>query len=193
MTASFTLHSTESAPDSSRSLLDKVSKSRGSVPNILKIMAASPATLEAYLTLSALFGAKVQFSPIEAHVVMQTINRANDCKYYMAAHSKMAVGKQGVPAEIDRELCSGKPLSNRRLEALRAFTYAMTIKRGWIHKSHLDSFFAAGFTSTSALEVILAIGLKTISNYTNHIAATPVEERFTSQLDELGMMPAAAE
>jgi len=42
----------------------------------------------------------------------------------------------------------------------------------------LDAFLAAGYTKSNLLEVIVGTSLKVLSNYTNHIAQTPVDDAF---------------
>ena len=54
----------------------------------------------------------------------------------------------------------------------------MVEKRGWVAPSDLDAFLGAGFTREQVLEVILGIGMKTLSNYTNHVAKTPLDPAF---------------
>jgi hypothetical protein len=49
----FTLHDTTSAPTASTGILDGVQKSWGLVPNLHRVLAESPAALEAYATLWA--------------------------------------------------------------------------------------------------------------------------------------------
>lgn len=189
----FTINTIESAPESARPLLQKVEKGMGRVPNLLGIMAASPAALEGYLTLSGLFNGKAQFTPAEAHVVLQTINRENGCDYCMSAHAVMSVGAQAVSADIDGLLRAGKTLPDRRLEALRVLTAALVSKRGWVETSDLDAFLAAGFTQAHVLGVILGIGLKVISNYTNHVAQTPLDNSFADAFRKLSGPKVAAE
>ena len=46
----FTLHDTTSAPTASTGILDGVQKSWGLVPNLHRVLAESPAALEAYAT-----------------------------------------------------------------------------------------------------------------------------------------------
>ena len=54
----------------------------------------------------------------------------------------------------------------------------MVNERGWVEPADLDTLLAAGYSRATALEVVLAIGMKTLSNYTNHIAETPVDKPF---------------
>jgi len=45
----------------------------------------------------------------------------------------------------------------------------------------LQAFAAAAYSRQNVLEVILGVALKTISNYTNHIAGTPLDEAFQAE------------
>lgn len=51
----------------------------------------------------------------------------------------------------------------------------MVRQRGVVDPADVDAFLAAGFTRAQVLEVILGIATKVLSNYTNHIAATPLD------------------
>jgi len=53
-------------------------------------------------------------------------------------------------------------------------------QRGWLSENDKDIFFAAGYTKAQLLEVILGISYKTLSNYVNHIAETPLDDAFAS-------------
>ena len=50
------------------------------------------------------------------------------------------------------------------------------MQRGKVSKAALEAFFGAGFTEQQALEVVLGIATKVMSNYTNSIAGTPLDE-----------------
>ena len=51
-------------------------------------------------------------------------------------------------------------------------------RRGQVDARAVQSFLDAGFTRRHVLEVILGIAQKVMSNYTNHVAQTPVDEAF---------------
>jgi len=42
----------------------------------------------------------------------------------------------------------------------------------------MAAFLAAGHDKQQMLEVVLGIGMKTLSNYANHIARTPLDKAF---------------
>lgn len=97
----------------------------------------------------------------------------------MAAHSVVAKGA-GVSDEDVAALRTGVPLSDPKHEALRHFTAHMVQARGWAEPAQVESLLAAGYTQATILDVILGIGHKTMSNYTNHIAHTPLDNAFES-------------
>ncbi|MCL5744160.1 MAG: carboxymuconolactone decarboxylase family protein [Acidobacteria bacterium] len=169
----------EQAPEGSRELLTQVKGKFGFVPNFFGILAHAPAALNAYMSLSNLFSGS-SLSPVEQQVVLLTVSFENDCHYCMAAHSTGA-RMAGISAEVLSALQSGAPLPEAKLEALHEFTRKMVQSRGWIGDSDLRSFTSAGYGEQQVLEVILGIAMKTLSNYTNHIANPPLDRAFQSQ------------
>ena len=70
------------------------------------------------------------------------------------------------------------PLPNARLEALRDFTLSIVRDRGQVEDAKVQAFLDAGFTKRNILEVILGYSQKIMSNYTNHLADTPLDSVF---------------
>lgn len=84
----------------------------------------------------------------------------------------------GADDAITEQIKAGDALNDQKLQALRLFTEAMLDKRGRVTDSDLQAFFDAGYNKRQVLEVILGIAQKTMSNYTNAVADTPVDEPF---------------
>jgi len=166
----------ENAPDDARDLLAKAEKNYGFVPNILGIMANSPALLEAYMTISQIFE-KTSFSAAEKQVVLLAVSGENGCDYCTSAHSAIA-RMQGVDEAVIQAIGNGDKLPDARLDALYSFTRTMVEKRGRPSDEDLQAFFDAGFSEAQVQDVIVGIGMKTLSNYNNHIAETPVDPQF---------------
>ena len=61
---------------------------------------------------------------------------------------------------------------------LASFTKHMLDRRGWPSTEAVDGFVAAGFNDRHILAIVLAIAVKTISNYTNHLFHTPIDDMF---------------
>ena len=175
----FTVHTIESAPQKSKPLLETSKKSLGFVPNLYGVFAESPETLEAYQQVSALFAA-TSLSKVEQNVVWLTINVENQCHYCVPAHSVIAKS-QGVDGKTVDALRNGEALEDQKLEALRQFTLKVVRQRGQVSEADTQTFLAAGYTRRNILDVILGVAQKTLSNYTNHFADTPVDEAFAGE------------
>lgn len=44
--------------------------------------------------------------------------------------------------------------------------------------AEIEAFLDAGYSRGQVLEVVLGVGVKTLSNYTNHLAGTPLDNAF---------------
>lgn len=173
---SFQIHAPENAPEQSREILAGIEKGFGFVPNLLGTMAGAPALLKAYTTLSRIFD-ETSFTPTERQVVLLATSRENGCAYCMAAHTVIA-SMHKVPGEVVGALRDGGIIADAKLEALRHFTRAVVASRGWPSETDTARFLAAGYDSRQVLEVVLGVGFKTLSNYTNHIADIPLDAAF---------------
>jgi alkylhydroperoxidase family enzyme len=172
----FTLHTEESAPSASKPLLARSQKAFGMIPGLHAVMGESPGLLEAYQRIHELF-VNSCFDKDELTVVWQTINVEHACHYCVPAHTAIAKS-MGVSDDISEALRNEKPLPNARLEALRTFTVRMVRDRGNVDNDTVQMFLNAGFTRRHILEVILGLSQKVMSNYTNHLAKTPVDAPF---------------
>jgi alkylhydroperoxidase family enzyme len=172
----FTLHTIDSAPEKSKPLLEASQKTMGMIPSLHAVMAEAPGVLNAYQTLHQL-ALDSSFDKDEITVVWQTINVENACHYCVPAHTGIAKMME-VSDDIINALRDEKPLPSDKLEALRTFTLAVMNKRGNVSKEDLDAFYSAGYKHRQVLEVILVLSQKTLSNYINHIAETPIDEPF---------------
>lgn len=172
----FTTYSIETAPEAAKPILQSALKGYGFVPNLYAAMAEAPAILEGYTTLSSIFG-KTNLTETERQIILMTNNRLNGCNYCMAAHTTICQ-MGGVADEIVAALRNNTPLHDRRLEALRQFAIVINENRGWPSDEQLNAFIAAGYTQQNVMEVILGTALKVLSNYTNHVAETDLDDAF---------------
>lgn len=172
----FVLHNLESAPAEARDQLADSVKSFGWIPNLHAVMAEAPQVLSAYKKLHELFQA-TSFDDTELTVVWQSINLENRCHYCVPAHTTIANMMNVDKAVIDA-LLAGSPLPTEKLEALRATTIALLTQRGELSDEQATRFLNAGYGNRQLLEIILGIAQKIMSNYTNHLANTPLDDAF---------------
>ena len=175
----FPVHSSETAPEASKPILVAAQKKFGFVPNLIRVMAEAPAAAEAYTAVMGIFES-ASLSDAEKQTVLLSVSFVNKCEYCVAAHSLIA-GMKGVPAEIIEALRSGATLPDSRLDALAVLTRSIVETRGWPSEAAREAFFAAGYGASEYLEVIVGVTVKTLSNYVNHAADTPLDTAFEAQ------------
>lgn len=170
------IHSIESAPENSKSLLEESLKSNGMIPGLHGVLAGSPNILEAYQNLHKLFS-QSSFNKEELTVVWQTINVEHECHYCVPAHTGIAHMMKVEPS-LTEALRNGTAMPDEKLQALQDMTLKLVKNRGQVSQEDLNIFYDAGYGEQQVLDIILGLAQKTISNYTNHIANTPVDEPF---------------
>jgi len=170
-------HTIDNAPQAAKQDLQMAQKAFGTVPNLLAGMAASPAAVKAYMALAGNLKAHGSLSPVEQQVVYIAISAKNGCDYCVAAHTAGA-NMAKMPDDVLGALRQQRPLPDAKLDALANFALAMLEQRGFMSDSDLAAFTKAGFDQQHMLEVITIMAQKTMSNYFNHVAKTPLDEMF---------------
>lgn len=164
-----------------RAVLEQANAKLGFIPNMYGRMVLSPGLLETYMHGYDAFRKESGFSRAEQEVVFLTISRANECHYCLAAHSVAADTKSRVPKPVTDAIRDGTPLPDPRLAALSAFAHRMVETRGRPTAEDIESFLDAGYAERQVVEIVLAIGVKTLSNYVNHLFNTPVDDVFAAR------------
>lgn len=170
------IHNLETAPENSKEMLEKSLKANGRIPGLHGVLAESPELLEAYQTLHKLF-TQSSFDKEELTVVWQTINVEHECHYCVPAHTGIA-NMMKVDSSLSYALRNRTAMPTEKLQVLHDFTLKVVRNRGHVTQEDLNIFYEAGYGERQVLEVILGLSQKVISNYTNHIANTPVDEPF---------------
>ena len=159
------------APAASAEILNNVQKAWGFVPNLHRILAESPAALEAYTTLWGI-AEKTGFTSQERNLVYLAIIYENECTYCMAGHTNLSRMAK-VPDAAISAVREGRQIADPKLEALRQFAARVTRQRGVVSEADVAAFKAVGYDNRAVLDVLVLAATKLISNYTNHLADTP--------------------
>ncbi len=173
---SFKVHTIESASEKSAEILGQVRSKLGFVPNLMGVFAESPEILQAYLALSDLVD-QTTLTPLERQIALIGASVTNNCDYCVAAHTAIS-SMQKLPADVIQAVREDRSIGDAKLEAFRTFVQTVTDNRGFVSDEEKAAFLAAGYTNQNILEVILVVGMKTLSNYTNHLAETPLDDAF---------------
>jgi len=161
-----------------RDILQSTQAKFGFVPNLIGKMANAPALAAAYLAIGKLFE-DTSFSPTEQQVVLLAVSRFHECTYCVAAHSTIAQ-MQNVPNDVVQAIRSDQPIADSKLESLRRLTTEIVEFRGRPGEQAVSDFLASGYSESQMLEVVLGVGMKTLSNYTNHLADTELDPAFAA-------------
>lgn len=170
------IHNIENAPADSKPQLEQSVKDFGMIPNLHGVLAVSPNTLRSYKVLHQEFQ-NSSFDAEELTVVWQTINVEHGCHYCVPAHTAIA-GMMKVDESLTEKLRNQEALPTKKLQVLQATTLNILRNRGVVSDDVLEDFYTVGYGEQQVVEILLGLAQKTISNYVNHIANTPVDAPF---------------
>ncbi len=134
-----------------------------------------PGVLETYSFGYDWFRKESGFTPAEQEIVLLTISRSNSCTYCVATHSTLADVMSKVPPQTTDAIRNDTLIEDRKPEVLRRFTAHMMETAGNPSEEDAAAFLSAGYTAEQILAVVLAIGAKVFSNWSNHIFHTQVD------------------
>jgi uncharacterized peroxidase-related enzyme len=169
-----------SAPDASKPILENIQKSFGFVPNLMATFANSPVVLQGYLALDGAFE-KGAFSPIERQLILLAASEENKCGYCAAAHSAIAKAFLNAPAETIAAVRDGKPLTDKKQNALVNLVREIVRERGFASPATVEAFLAAGYEKPQVMELLLGVALKTVSNYLDHLSPATIDQAFAAE------------
>ncbi|RMH31875.1 MAG: carboxymuconolactone decarboxylase family protein [Nitrospirae bacterium] len=156
-------------------VLESVGRQLGFVPNVLKEMSINPTVLHVYLKGQETL-VRGQLTPKEQQAVQLMVSVFNDCQYCQAAHRWLGMQVGVSPSDVQALLAGGIPTGDPALAAVARATKLLLENKGWLDPEVLSTLASEGVDRARLYEIIALIGLKTISNYINHIAHTPIDE-----------------
>jgi len=165
--------SIEAAPEASRSSLEAVNNLLGSVPNLFRIVANSPQTLEGYLGLNSALG-KGSLDAQTRERIALAVAEINGCNYCLAAHNYLGTHLAKLsPAEIEanRRGTSG----DYKAAIAVGFAVKITNNRGKVSDSDLLAVRAAGYSDAEIVEIVGHVALNTLTNYINEVLGTEID------------------
>ena len=172
----------QAAPDGSREGLRSIQKRFGFVPNLMGTLANSPAVLNGYLALDAAWESS-SLTREERQIVLLTASVENKCRYCVAAHVT-GLKAMGLDAGAIGAICNRSLLTEPKQNALVAITRELVSQRGFVSQACKKAFFETGYDVIALMEVLAGVGLKTMSNYLDHLSPISIDPAF-----QAGMQP----
>ena len=155
-----------------RDLLDGVKQKLGLVPNMTRVMANSPAVLEAYLSFSGALAAGSLNAKLREQIALE-VGEQNSCQYCVSAHT--AIGKMAGLSEVELESAREGKSSAPKPAAALTFARQIVAKQGRATQSDVDAVRGAGFTDEEIAEIIAHVALNIFTNYFNNTAGVEVD------------------
>lgn len=87
----------------------------------------------------------------------------------------MQASSAGVDPEVTKALRDQSPLPKPRLQALSSFTCSLLEQDGRVEPEQVQAFIDAGYSQTAALEVIVGVAQKVVSNLAANLAQLKAE------------------
>jgi uncharacterized peroxidase-related enzyme len=163
----------DAAPAAAQPLLAGVQQQLGSVPNLFRVIANSPAALEGYLGLSGALGKGRLDARTRTRIAM-TVAELNGCEYCLSAHTYL--GKN--MAKLDElELTANREARSSDAKATAALEFAAKVvrERGHVTAADVGAVKAAGYDDAQIVEILFHVALNTLTNYVNTALATEVD------------------
>jgi AhpD family alkylhydroperoxidase len=159
-------------------ILNAIKEKFGFIPNLLTKMAQSPVVLRLYTQAQETM-TEANLTAKEQQVIQLTISAFNKCDYCAQAHISACKGLAVSVADIEAISANRLPSDDVRLGYLVRATRLVLDKKGELTQNYLTELESIGIDRTQLYEIIALIGLKTITNYINHIEQTVVDPQFT--------------
>ena len=161
------------APATARPQLEAVHKMLGTVPNIFRMVANSPAALDGYVgLLGALSRGKLAAATHER--IALAVAEANGCDYCLSAHTylgKHVAGLDDIEMAANRRGAS----NDARADAAVRFARQVMERRGHVSDAELKAVREAGYSEAEVIEIVQHVALNTWTNYVNSVAQTAID------------------
>jgi uncharacterized peroxidase-related enzyme len=163
---------TEAATGKAKELLQAVQAKLKITPNMTRVMANSPAVLEAYLSFSGALAGGALAPKLREEIALE-VGEQNSCQYCVSAHA--AIGK--MTGLSDGEIAAAREArsDSAKDEAALRFAHAIVAKKGHATDADLQAVQRAGFTDGEIAEIIAHVALNLFTNYFNTTAGVEVD------------------
>ena len=168
-----TFASIDASPAAARPLLEAAKKQLGSVPNLFRVIANSPAALEGYFGLNGAL-AKGSLDAKTRERVALAVAEINGCDYCLSAHTYL--GKNLAKLD-DAEITANRNGASNDPKADAAVRFAVRVvnERGHVNDADVSAVKLAGFDDAQIIEIVHHVALNTLTNYVNEVAKTAID------------------
>ena len=165
--------SVDTAPEAAKPLLAAVNQQLGVVPNLMKVVAHSPAALEGYLSLNTALSRGVLAGHLRERIALG-LAQYNGCDYCLSAHDYLG---RNVAKLSPQDITAARDFhaTEARTAAALSFTQRVASKQGQVSDADLQAVRDAGYSEAEVIELVLHVALNVLTNYVNNVAQTDID------------------
>jgi uncharacterized peroxidase-related enzyme len=153
-------------------MLSQIQQAFGTVPNMFRAVANSPAALRSMWGSFGALGGGTLPAKLGEQIAVAVADR-NDCEYCLAAHT--ALGRMaGASADEMTAAQTGHSAEPKTAMALR-FALKLVEQRGQVSDDDVRRLREMGFTDEDVVEIVAHVALNLFTNYVNVALNVPVD------------------
>ena len=175
----FNVPTREEVSENNQAIFDNLNGALGFVPNLYAYYAKNDTALADYLALQ---NRKSTLKAKEREIINLVTSQINGCRYCQSAHT--VLGKMnGFSEDQILEIRGGSADFDAKLDALTKFTKSVVENKGRATQTAKDNFFAAGYTESNMIDVVIVVGDKVISNYIHNLTGFAIDFPIAAELE----------
>jgi uncharacterized peroxidase-related enzyme len=161
----------DTCPKDSCKTLDEIERTIGKLPNVVKAMSNSPATLKSFWALLSL--KDYTLSPRLREAIGIAVSQENGCGYCLTAHTAMGKAAGLSAEETEKVRCDN--LSDPKDRAAIDLAREIVKTKGSVSDKSIDEARKAGLSDRELAEVLTVTVFTLYGNYFNRFAHTPID------------------
>jgi len=167
-----TIPARDDVPQASKPILDAVHKQLGVVPNMFRLIAASPAALQGFTGNNGALARTLDVKTRER--IALAVAQVNNCDYCLSAHSYLGLNLAKITPEeiaLNRKGASG----DAKADAAVRFAAKVVRERGKVSDGDIKAVRDAGFSDGQIVEIIAVTAENIFTNLINVVAQTDID------------------
>jgi uncharacterized peroxidase-related enzyme len=162
----------DTAPAESRPLLDAVHKKFGVIPNLFRVLALSPASLQGLLSFDDANSKALDLKTRERIAI--AVAQVNGCDYCLSAHTYIGTNLAKITTEdavLNRKGSSTDPQASAAVR----FAARVAERRGNVSDADIASVKAAGYSEAQIVEIVSLVAQNVLTNFRNNVAQAEID------------------
>ena len=162
----------DSAPEASKPILNAVHKQLGTVPNMFRLVATSPAALEGFTSNNGALARTLDVKTRER--IALAVAQVNGCDYCLSAHTYLGLNLAKLsPEEIARNRAGGS--GDAKADAAVRFAAKVVRERGQVSDDDVAALREAGYADGQIIEIVALAAENVFTNLINNVAQTDID------------------